>query len=116
MRVNIIIVVLAAIILVTARISYVTLFSSISPRDGAVTGIGAKARAERQSGVQFLVRLAKEGNLPGINKGDHRNMSARSGKISFPYSMTFQIVKTGDTSRYNYQIVQFAEDSEWRLM
>jgi hypothetical protein len=77
--------------------------------------VAAKARAEGESGAQFLIRLAKDGRLPGIHQDDHGNMSARAGAVSYPYSLTFQFAKTGDTSKCNYTIVQLTKGSEWKL-
>lgn len=65
MRTKITVLVLATLILISAGISYVTLFPPAPSKTG-VAGIAATARAEGESGEDFLVGLGRQGRLPGI--------------------------------------------------
>jgi hypothetical protein len=115
MRTKIVIAALIAIILVTARISYVTLFPPAPPKAGTV-GIVSKAKAQALSGSKFLNQLGKEGRLPGFSTNEHGMFASKVVEISYPYTLTVQFVKTGDKSRCNYYtIVQPTKDSEWQL-
>src|ERR1700679_655115 len=110
MRTKIAIVALIAIILVTARISYVTLYPPVPPK------VVSKAKVEALSGEQFLIQLGGEGQLPGFSPHEHAIFASKVVKLFYPYTLNVQYAKTGDTSRLNhYTIVQLTKDSEWQL-
>ena len=115
MRTTIAIVALIAIILVTARISYVKLFPP-APARPRQSEISKKDQAEGLSGEKFLIQLGKDGRLPGFSTNEHGMFSAKGVIISYPYTLTVEFVKKGDTSRCNYYtILRLTKDSEWQL-
>src|SRR5580704_4535904 len=112
MRTKIAIVALIVLILVTAGISYVALFSSVPTR----TTVSKKEQAEVLSGAKFLSELGNEGRLPGFTPHEQGMFSSKGVIISYPYTLTVEFVKKGDTSRRNYYtILRLAKDSEWQL-
>ncbi len=71
------------------------------------------ANATVQAG-EFLLTLAKEGNLPGIAQGEHGTMHAGivdanantpSGPEPYPISRVIHFSKQGDDSDYFYAVV-----------
>ena len=79
---------------------------------------------ETAGAAQEIGQLHDQGRLPGVSKNEHGDMtsdtldsviSGRAAIPTYPISLTFHLIKEGDTSTNNYTLVKQAKDSEWRL-
>jgi len=71
-----------------------------------------------------LKRMHDESLLPGDSKNEHGQvtfdnvMLMESNKLikpTYPFYLTFHLVKVGETTTNNYRLVKLMEDSSWKL-
>lgn len=86
-----------------------------------------------QSAIEFLMKLKKEGQLPGWSKNDHgtvkvdffheNNLSPAKdqlhsyfyGPVTYPESAEISGRKKGDSSTYHYKVIRASKTSPWKL-
>ena len=83
------------------------------------------AMAEMGAGLKFLTELKKQGRVPGVPKDSHAEVTGglHSGNLEmselkeakYPFSLTFNVVLTGDSLTNHYTIIRASSDADWQL-
>jgi hypothetical protein len=73
---------------------------------------------------EALMKMLKENRLPGISPAEHGNASSGSidvmvsnevQKVTYPFSVTFDLDKEGEKSTNHYKLERAVRGSEWQL-
>lgn len=76
----------------------------------------AAMKRDGKSALRFLMRLKKQGRLPGWSKSDEMAGDTAHIFFSFPDSATFDdLKKKGDASVYHYVVNRTSKHEPWRL-
>jgi len=76
------------------------------------TDIGPLVDEDLVGAVKFLHDLNEQGRLPGCSQGDRGTSHRPERSVN---SFTFHIVKSGDSSTYNYIVARAAGSAHWYL-
>jgi hypothetical protein len=93
-----------------ARVAAYTRTDLLSASTNSLPGLGAAA--------EFFLQLKKEGRLPGLPKESHGSVTTSlglGGVQQYPFSLTFHVVATGDTSTNHYTLLRSSSDAPWQL-
>ena len=73
---------------------------------------------------EALMQMFKGNRLPGLSPSDHGHASSGTidmvtsnqvQKVTYPFSVTFDLDKAGETSTNHYKLLRTAHGSEWQL-
>lgn len=83
------------------------------------------AMAEMSAGLKFLTELKKQGRVPGVLKDSHAEVTgglhtdnlgmSEFKEAKYPFSLTCNVVLTGDSLTNHYTIIRASPDADWRL-
>jgi hypothetical protein len=83
------------------------------------------AMAELDAGAKFLTELKKQGRVPGVSKDSHAEVTgglhtdnlkmSELKEAKYPFSLTFNVVLTGDSLTNHYTIMRASPDADWQL-
>lgn len=102
------------VILVMAMICYREIHPASPKMNGAVKTV-QEGQAIAKSGIEYLSQLRQEGRLPGVGTNEHGHASINGRLNSYPYSLTMQLTKEGETSVNHYAIKKLSKNSTWQL-
>lgn len=105
---------LVVVIVVLAMICYREVHPA-APKTKNVVRTAEEAGTILKSGMEYLSQLRQEGRLPGVGTNEHGHAYINGRLNSYPYSLTMQLTKEGETSVYHYAITKVSRNSTWQL-
>jgi len=104
-----------AIIVSLVVILSAAVFASRAFKSSGVAPQADDSQIAAKAGMDYLLHLRQEGQLPWVTTNQHGNASI-SGRLSgYPYSFTMQFGAEGETVTNHYNIGQTMKDSPWQL-
>lgn len=86
-----------------------------SPKSKSIVRTVEEGRTIAKSGLEYLSQLREEGHLPGVATNEHGHASINGRLNSYPYSLTVQLTKEGETPINHYTITKVSKNSTWQL-